>query len=202
MARPQRTRPRLQFRFSLDPLDPIEGVAISKINALADEARTLLGECTEEEAQRYAIKRLMLQLISDLPGLTTPTVQVQSPTKALTTEKEIASPVKLVALGSEVTHLEPAVQTDFEQRGEPVREAAQQKQVVPAPQGVIHVDLEELPAQEITSKQAAPVSLSSEVSESASPQSPSKSWHESILEQPVVPRTSPLVSLGWPGAGE
>jgi hypothetical protein len=67
MARVQRTIKRRQFRFSLDPLDPVEGEALRQIDEIARQARERFGEISDDEADRYAFKQVLLGLLKDRP---------------------------------------------------------------------------------------------------------------------------------------
>jgi hypothetical protein len=69
MSRVRRSLQRRQFRLSLDPLDPVEGEALKRIDTMVEEAKDLLGtDITQEEAERFAFKRLLLDLLSNRPA--------------------------------------------------------------------------------------------------------------------------------------
>lgn len=67
MARAKRSLKRRQFRFSLDPMDPVEGEALRLIDKIAEEAKELFEEISEDEADRYAFKRVLLGLLKERP---------------------------------------------------------------------------------------------------------------------------------------
>lgn len=67
MARAKRSLKRRQFRFSLDPMDPVEGEALRLIDKIAEEAKELFEEISEDEADRYAFKRVLLGLLKSRP---------------------------------------------------------------------------------------------------------------------------------------
>ena len=67
MSRAKRSMKRRQFRFSLDPMDPVEGEALRQIDEIAEEAKEMFGEISQEEADRYAFKRILLGLLKDRP---------------------------------------------------------------------------------------------------------------------------------------
>ncbi|WAT32097.1 hypothetical protein [Pseudomonas sp. GXZC] len=67
MARAKRSLKRRQFRFSLDPMDPVEGEALRLIDKIAEEAKELFEEISDDEADRYAFKRVLLGLLKERP---------------------------------------------------------------------------------------------------------------------------------------
>jgi hypothetical protein len=107
MARVTRSLKRRQYRFSLDPMDPVEGEALRRIDALAEEAKVLLGErtgdqITQEEADRYAFKQILLGLLKDRPvelqaPLHRPAAQAPAPVMPAADLKEDAPPQKVPA---------------------------------------------------------------------------------------------------------
>lgn len=83
MARAKRSLKRRQFRFSLDPMDPVEGEALRLIDKIAEEAKELFEEISEDEADRYAFKRVLLGLLKERPvELQMPPRPVQEATPA------------------------------------------------------------------------------------------------------------------------
>lgn len=67
MSRAKRSMKRRQFRFSLDPMDPVEGEALRQIDEIADQAKEMFESISQDEADRYAFKRILLGLLKDRP---------------------------------------------------------------------------------------------------------------------------------------
>lgn len=65
MARKTRTTARRVFRLTLDPLDPLEGMALQRMDEIGAELRQRLTvDPTPEEVERYALKRLILEALA------------------------------------------------------------------------------------------------------------------------------------------
>ena len=178
MSRAKRSMKRRQFRFSLDPMDPVEGEALRQIDEIADQAKEMFGEnISQDEADRYAFKRILLGLLKDRPAeLTTP---ARSAPVAVA-PASISAPAALVST--------PAVPQPEAART-PV-EQVQKSQEAPVEAVGKEGDQED---GEVDGDQAS--STATETNASL----PEPSWHEQLISNEAAKPASPLNNLVWAG---
>lgn len=125
MARAKRSLKRRQFRFSLDPMDPVEGEALRLIDKIAEEAKELFEEISEDEADRYAFKRVLLGLLKERP------VELQMPPRPAQDPPPAPAAGPSPTIGSILPTSEPVREIHNERPAEDVS---------PAPQVVVDVE--------------------------------------------------------------
>lgn len=138
MARAKRSLKRRQFRFSLDPMDPVEGEALRLIDKIAEEVKELFEEISEDEADRYAFKRVLLGLLKERPvelqmhprpvQEATPAPAALTPAPGPSSAAIIPAPVHvrethIADISQPLTPQAVAVEVDQPQTSEPVKPA-------------------------------------------------------------------------------
>ncbi|EMA2592529.1 hypothetical protein U2H31_003652 [Pseudomonas aeruginosa] len=177
MSRAKRSMKRRQFRFSLDPMDPVEGEALRQIDEIADQAKEMFESISQDEADRYAFKRILLGLLKDRP------VELTAPARSAP-----------VAVAPALTSAPAAVvSTPAAPQPEAVRTPVEQlpkAQEVPVEKVVKEGDQEE---------GGGGGSQSSSAATETSASSPEPSWHEQLLSSEAAKPASPLNNLVWAG---
>lgn len=170
MSRAKRSMKRRQFRFSLDPMDPVEGEALRQIDEIAEQAKEMFGEISQEEADRYAFKRILLGLLKDRP-----------------VELSVTTRPALAPVSTSVTPA-PAAVPQPEAQPVPAAQplAAPEKPSVTAAEG----------EQGATSNGSQTVggaapAITSEI--------PEPTWHEQLIKPEAGKAASPLNNLVWAG---
>jgi len=168
---------RRQFRFSLDPMDPVEGEALRQIDEIADQAKEMFGEnISQDEADRYAFKRILLGLLKDRP------VELTAPARS--------APVAIAPATLSAPAAVPP--TPAAPQPEAARTPVEQP---PKVQEVVEAVGKEGDQEEGTVDGSQTSSATTETSAS----SPEPSWHEQLLSSEAAKPASPLNNLVWAG---
>ncbi|EPQ6932522.1 hypothetical protein ACUVZD_000165 [Pseudomonas aeruginosa] len=178
MSRAKRSLKRRQFRFSLDPMDPVEGEALRQIDEIADQAKEMFGEnISQDEADRYAFKRILLGLLKDRP------VELTTPARSAPVAITPAPPSAPAAAAPTPAAPQPeAARTPVEQ-----------------PPKVQEAPVEAGGEEGVQKEGAADGSQTSPAATEASAFSPEPSWHEQLLNSGAGKPASPLTNLVWAG---
>lgn len=169
MSRAKRSMKRRQFRFSLDPMDPVEGEALRQIDEIADQAKEMFESISQDEADRYAFKRILLGLLKDRP------VELTAPARSA--PASISAPAAVAST--------PAA---------PQPEAA--RTPVEQPPKAQEVPVETVGKEGTEEEGAVDGSQTSSAATQASV-SPEPSWHEQLLNSTAGKPASPLNNLVW-----
>ena len=178
MSRAKRSMKRRQFRFSLDPMDPVEGEALRQIDEIADQAKEMFGEnISQDEADRYAFKRILLGLLKDRP------VELTAPARSAVVAIAPASLSAPAAVPPTPAAPQPeAARTPVEQ-----------------PPKVQEVPVEAVGKEGDQEEGAVDGSQTSSAATETSASSPEPSWHEQLLNSEAAKPVSPLNNLVWAG---
>lgn len=177
MSRAKRSMKRRQFRFSLDPMDPVEGEALRQIDEIADQAKEMFESISQDEADRYAFKRILLGLLKDRP------VELTAPARSAPVAIAPASTSAPAAVASTPAAPQPeAARTPVEQ-----------------PPKALEVPGEAVGKEGTQEEGAVDRSQTSSAATETSVSSPEPSWHEQLLNSTAGKPASTLNNLVWTG---